>query len=165
MTHSRMTRATLGAIGSVLMIASAAAAQGNGGMGEMHGPGMFEGSGGHAVTGHLMLAMKGGHTMVQLGSDFKADESKNVDVVLSTDMMYSANSSVMLGRLSKAKGMQEFTLPSGTMADHYRYALLRDRATGMVVGMAMLPAMGMMDKDGMMKRDSGMMKKPGGGGR
>ena len=187
MKSSRMTRSVGHAICGLLLIAGTAAAQGTGSMGgsampkqdamgmakmpeddATHAPGMFQGAGGRTVSGHLMMVMKDGHPMIQLGQDFKVDRNNNIDVVLSSDMMYSASSSLMVGKLGKASGKQAFMVPSGTMIDHYHYALLRDRSSGEVVGAAKLPAAGMMAKDGMgrndgmMKHDSGMMKKPGG---
>ena len=103
--------------------------------------------------------------MNRLGPDFKAEQSKHVDVILSPDMMYSASSAPMVGKLGKSSGKQEFMLPAGARMDHYAYALLRDRSTGTVIGMAKLPAVGMMDRGGMMKHDSGTTMKRSDGGR
>lgn len=178
MNQLRMSRSILGALVGALLVSGTAAAQGSMSGGAMpkkdamamdkmrqddamHAPGMLQGADGRMVSGHLMMAMKDGHSMVQLGPDFKIQSNKNIDVVLSPDMMYSASASLMLGKLEKSNGKQEFMVPAGAMTDKYSYALLRDRTTGAVVGMAKLPAMGMRDKDGMAKQD-GMMKKPGG---
>lgn len=125
----------------------------------MAAPGVFQGVSGRVVLGHMTMAMKDGHSMVQFAPDFKVDQNKNIDVVLSADMMYSASTALMVGKLGKSTGTQEFMIPTGAMIDHYSYALLRDRSTGMIVGMAKLPAMGMTGKE------DGMMKKPGGSNR
>ena len=174
MNHPRMTRAVLSAVGALLLAAHTATAQSSmagGSMGMdkmghddgMQSAGMFHGVSGRVVLGHMTMAMKDGRSMIRFAPDFKIEQNKNIDVVLSAGEMYSATSSMTVGKLGRASGKQEFTLPSGTMVDHFGYALLRDRSTGSVVGMAKLPAMGMMKEDGMMKHDSGMMKKPGGG--
>ena len=138
--------------------------------------GTFSGTMNHVVSGSFTVIGSGKDRKLELGSDFKVDQSSDVYVVLATGMTKDQGS-LELGKLKKANGPQTFDIPESVNLATFHSVLLWSKKDKAVIGEAALgghASMGAMDhgamdhghmaKDsGMMKpmaKDSGMMKQP-----